>query len=233
MTRSEARAFIAACGGGAIARYGSRSVIYTQGGIADSILYIEQGQLKVSVFSEQGKEAIIAILKPGDLCGEDCLSGQKLRMSTATTINECTIVRLEKTRVVAALHENHALSDYFIQYLLAGNIRLNQLLIDFQLCSSEKRLARALLLLADVGREMGQEMGPEMGQEMGQEVQVKKVISNIDQETLANLIGTTRGRVNYFMNKFRRLGLVEYHGEDIRVQGSLLSVAQHDLTECR
>ena len=134
-------------------------------------------------------------------------------MSTVTTIDECTIVRLEKTRVVCALQENHSISDYFIQYLLARNIRLKQHLIDFLLYSSEKRLARALLLLADVG----------------QEAQVQKVISNIDQETLANLIGTTRGRVNYFMNKFRKLGLVEYHGDDIRVQGSLLKIVQHDL----
>lgn len=210
MTRSDA--FIAACGGGPITRYGPHCVIYAQGDAADSIFHVEQGQLKASVFSEQGKEAIVSILKTGDFCGEECLGGQEFRMATVTTLNECALVRLEKTRVVDALHQNHSLSDYFIQYLLARNIRLKQDLIDFLLCSSEKRLARALILLADVR----------------QKAEVQKVISNIDQETLASLIGTTRSRVNYFMNKFRRLGLIEYQGDDIRVQGSLLSVVRRD-----
>jgi CRP-like cAMP-binding protein len=212
MTQSDARVFIAACGAGAIARYRPHCVIYAQGDVADSIFHVENGQLKASVFSEQGKEAIVAILKTGDFCGEGCLGGQEFRMATVTTLNECAIVRLEKTRVVCALHQNHSLSDYFIQYLLARNIRLKQHLIDFLLCSSEKRLARALILLADVR----------------QKAEVQKVISNIDQETLANLIGTTRSRVNYFMNKFRRLGLIEYHGDDIRVQGALLNLVHYD-----
>ena len=215
MTRSDARAFIAICGGGAIAQYGARSVVYAQGDVADSILHIMQGQLKVSVFSEQGKEAIVAILKPGDFCGEDCLGGQEFRMFSVTTINECTIVQLKRTSVVRALHENHFISDYFIQYLLAKNILLKQHLIEFLVYSGEKRLARALLQLASVG----------------QTAEEQNVISNIDQELLGSMIGATRGRVNYFMNKFRRLGFIEYHGNHIRVQASLLNVVQHELPE--
>ena len=215
MAQSDAGAFIAICGGGAIAQYGAHSVVYAQGDVADSILHIMQGQLKVSVFSEQGKEAIVAILKPGDFCGEDCLGGQEFRMSSVTTINECTIVQLKKTSVVRALHENQFVSDYFIQYLLAKNIWLKQQLIDFLVYSGERRLARALLQLASVG----------------QIAEEQNVISNIDQESLASLVGTTRGRVNYFMNKFRRLGFIEYRGNHIRVHASLLKVVRHDLPE--
>jgi CRP/FNR family transcriptional regulator, cyclic AMP receptor protein len=216
MAQSEAGAFIAMCGGGAIARYGARSIIYAQGDVADSILYIIQGQVKVSVFSERGKEAIVTILKPGDFCGEDCLGGQEFRMSSVTTINECAIVQLKKSSVVRALHENLSISDYLIQYLLARNIWLKQHLIEFILYSGEKRLARALLQLASVG----------------EKAEEQNVISNIDQESLASLIGTTRGRVNYFMNKFRKMGFIEYRGNDIRVQASLLNVVQQDLPEC-
>jgi len=198
--------------GGYISRYRSHSLVYAQGDIADSVFYIQQGEMKLSVFSEQGKEAVIAILEAGDLCGEGCLNGQPLRISTATTIGECIIARLEKAAVIRALQDNRSFSNYFIHYLLTQNIRLKGHLIDHLFNSSEKRLARALLLLANFGKEPQEE----------------RTLPKIDQETLANLIGTTRGRVNHFMNKFRRLGFVEYHGRDICVHSSLLNVVLHD-----
>jgi len=205
-------AFIAEYGGGNTCRYGTHSIVYAQGDLADSIFYIQQGEVKLSVVSEQGKEAVVAILEAGDLCGEGCLNGQPLRISTVTTVSECIITRLEKATVLRALQDNQSFSNYFLHYLLTQNIRLKEHLIDHLFNSSEKRLARALLLLANFGKDAHD----------------KKALPKIDQETLANLIGTTRGRVNYFMNKFRRLGFVEYHGGDIRVHSSLLNVVLHD-----
>jgi len=205
-------AFIAEYGGGNTCKYRTHSIVYTQGDIADSVFYIQQGDAKLSVVSEEGKEAIVAILGAGDLCGEGCLNGQPLRISTVTTISECIITRLEKAAVLRALQDDHSFSDYFIRYLLTQNLRLKEHLIDHLFNSSEKRLARALLLLANFGKD----------------AQEKRALPKVDQETLANLIGATRGRVNHFMNKFRRLGFVEYHGGDIRVHSSLLNVVLHD-----
>jgi CRP-like cAMP-binding protein len=212
MMHLDARAFIAQYGSGTISRYRSHSIVYAQGDIADSVFYIQRGEVKLSVISEQGKEAIVAILEAGDLCGEGCLNGQPLRLSTVTTISECIIARLEKATVIRALQENQSFSDYFIHYLLTQNLRLKEHLIDHLFNSSEKRLARALLLLANFGKEE----------------QEKRTLPKIDQETLANLIGTTRGRVNHFMNKFRKLGFIEYHGSDICVHSSLLNLVLHD-----
>ena len=211
MLRFDAKAFAAKYGGATIARFPAHSIIFDQGEAADSVFYIQQGKVKLSVVSEQGKEAIIAVLEVGDLCGEGCLGAQPLRISTATTMTECTVVRLEKASAIRAMHEDQSFSDFLIAYLLTENVRLNDRLIDHLFNSSEKRLARALLLLANYGKEAWEET----------------IISKLDQQTLAKMIGTTRGRVSHFMNKFRRLGFIQYNG-DIRVHSSLLSVILDD-----
>ncbi len=198
-------AFIDEYGDGS-ATYRNHSIVCTQGDPADCAFYIQKGEVKLTVVSEQGKEAVVSILGAGDLCGEDCLNGQPLRVYTITTLSECIIARLQTSSVLRAIKENQAFYQFFMHYLLAKNIQLKERLTDHLLNSSEKRLAHALLLLAKFGMEKPEE----------------KALPKIDQETLANLIGTTRGRVNYFMNKFRRLGLIEYSGGEIRVHGTLL-----------
>jgi CRP/FNR family cyclic AMP-dependent transcriptional regulator len=207
----DTKTFLAKYGGVTTTKCRAHAVVYVQGDAADSVFYIQQGKVKLSVVSEQGKEAVVAILETGDLCGEGCLNGQPLRISTATTLNECIMVRLEKASVIRALHDNHSFSDFFIEYLLTQNLRLKEHLIDHLFNSSEKRLARALLLLANFGKEGRQEL----------------IIPAIDQQTLAKLIGTTRARVSHFMNKFRKLGFLEYNG-NIRVHSSLLNIILHD-----
>jgi CRP-like cAMP-binding protein len=207
----DSKAFAAKYDGVTTTRLRAHSVVYVQGDTADSVFYIQQGKIKLSVVSEQGKEAVVALLEAGDLCGEGCLNGQPLRISTAATMSECIIVRLEKASVVRALHDKHSFADFFIEYLLTQNLRLKEHLIDHLFNSSEKRLARALLLLANYGKEGREE----------------RIIPKIDQETLAKMIGTTRARVSHFMNKFRKMGFVEYDGE-IKVHSSLLNVILHD-----
>jgi len=207
----DAKAFAAIYGGVTITKYPANAIAFAQGDAADCVFYIRQGKVKLSVVSEQGKEAVIAVLETGDLCGEGCLAVQPLRISTATTMTDCVMVRLEKASVVRAMHDNHAFCDFLLAYLLNQNVRLNDDLINHLFNSSEKWLARALLLLANYGKEVGEE----------------HVIPKIDQQTLAKMIGTTRGRVSHFMNKFRRMGFIEYDGE-IHVHSSLLNVVLHD-----
>jgi CRP-like cAMP-binding protein len=207
----DTKAFGARYGSVVTTKYKAHSIVFSQGDVADSVYYIREGRVKLSVVSEQGREAVIALLDAGDLCGEGCLADQPLRMATATTMSECVLARLDKAGVVRAMHDDASFSEFLITYLLTQNTRLNENLIDHLFNSSEKRLARALLLLANFGREARKE----------------QVISKIDQQTLAKMIGTTRGRVSHFMNKFRDMGFIEYHG-DIHVNSSLLSVLLHD-----
>jgi CRP/FNR family cyclic AMP-dependent transcriptional regulator len=207
------RAFLTMAGDGhSITKYGERQAVFAQGDPADSLFYIHNGKVKVSVVSDQGKEAVIAILGQGHFFGEGCLVGQKQRMAAATALVDCSIARLEKPVVVKVLKDEPAFSELFIAYLLARNVRMEADLVDQLFNSSEKRLARLLLLLANFGKEEGK---PE------------HVVTKISQETLADMIGTTRSRVSFFMNKFRRLGFIDYNG-GLYVHSSLLNVVLHD-----
>jgi CRP/FNR family cyclic AMP-dependent transcriptional regulator len=200
-------------GGGArsISQYRINQIIFSQGDPADSVFYIHDGKVKLAVISEQGKEAVIAILGTDQFLGEGCLAGQPLRMATAVAITECRVMRLEKRAIVAVLRDQPAFSEMFISHLLVRTIRVEADLVDQLFNSSEKRLARALLLLANFGKEGRPE----------------PIIANVSQETLAEMIGTTRPRVTHFMNKFRQLGFIEYNGT-LKVHSSLLSVILHD-----
>jgi CRP/FNR family transcriptional regulator, cyclic AMP receptor protein len=186
-------------------------VIFNQGEPASALFSILKGKVKVTVVSNTGKEAVIAVLGAGDFFGEGCLAGQLLRMSTATAMTDCSIARIEKTAVIELLQTDTAFSKVLLSYMLTRTIRIEEDLIDQLFNSSEKRLARALLLLANFGKEGKPE----------------KVIPKISQETLADMIGTTRSRVSFFMNKFRRLGFIEYNGT-LEVHSSLLNVVLHD-----
>jgi CRP/FNR family transcriptional regulator, cyclic AMP receptor protein len=185
--------------------------VFSQGDAAEAIFFIQKGKVKLTVVSQQGKEAVIAILGAGDFFGEGCLAGQTLRMSTVTTISECSLVRIDKADTVRVLHDESAFSEMFLHYLLSRNIRIEEDLVDHLFNSSEKRLARVLLLLANFGKEGKPET----------------VIPKISQETLAEIIGTTRSRVSFFMNKFRKLGFIAYNGH-LEVHSSLLNVVLHD-----
>ena len=198
-------------GGRTIANYRVNEAIFSQGQPADSVFYIQNGKVKLTVISEQGKEAVAAILGPDEFCGEGCLTGQPLRMATAVAMTECEIMRLEKATMIRVLHEEPAFSEMFVSHLLLRTIRVEEDLIDQLFNSSEKRLARALLLLANFGKEGRPE----------------PIIAKVSQETLAEMIGTTRSRVNFFMNKFRKLGLIDYNGH-IEVHSSLLNVVLHE-----
>jgi CRP/FNR family cyclic AMP-dependent transcriptional regulator len=186
-------------------------IVYTQGDAAKSVLYLQEGGVKLSVVSEVGKEAVVAILGPGDFFGEGCLAGQSIRMGTATSITPSTVLVIEKTEMFKVLHEQHDLSDRFITFMLARNIRIEEDLIDQLFNSSEKRLARTLLLLARYGKED----------------QPHGLVPKVSQETLAEMVGTTRSRVNFFMNKFRKLGFIKYNG-GLQINTSLLSVVLHE-----
>ena len=194
-----------------IATYEPASIVFSQGDPALSVLYVQQGGVRLSVISETGKEAVVALLGPGDFFGEGCLAGQPLRMATATAIAETTVLIVEKRRMLQLLHDQSGFSDRFITHMLARNIRIEEDLVDQLFNSSEKRLARALLLMA----------------RYGQEVKQQHVVHELSQETLAEMVGTTRSRVNFFMNKFRDLGFIEYNG-GLKVNSSLLSVVLHD-----
>jgi CRP/FNR family transcriptional regulator, cyclic AMP receptor protein len=198
-------------GGVAVSDLNEKQVLFSQGDTADSIFYVREGQLQLTVVSMEGKEAVIALLNVSDFCGEGCLVGEPLRMSTATAITKCIVARLERAAVIRAIHEDAAFSEFLVTYVLKRTARLTDTLVDQLFNSSEKRLARILLLLANYGKEG----------------RTETVISKIDQETLAQMIGSTRSRVNFFMNKFRKLGLIEYNG-NIHVHSSLLSVVLHD-----
>jgi CRP/FNR family transcriptional regulator, cyclic AMP receptor protein len=198
-------------GGKSVGKYTPKKAVFRQGDAADSIFYIEKGKVKVGVVSKRGKEAVVGILGPGDFLGEGCLAGQPLRMASATPLTDCTIIRIEKDATIQALRNDPRFSEIFLAYLLVRNIRVQEDLVDQLFNSSEKRLARVLLLLANYG----QEGKPDL------------VIEKISQETLAEMIGTTRSRVSHFMNKFRKLGFIKYNGT-LEVHSSLLSVVLHD-----
>ncbi len=186
--------------------------IFAQGDAADAVFYIQTGKVKLSVVSKTGKEATIGILGDGDFFGEGSLAGQALRMGSATAITDCAVLRIDKKAMMEALHREHEFSDMFVAYLLARNIRYEEDLVDQLFNSSEKRLARILLLLAHFGKEGVPET----------------VIPKISQETLADMIGTTRSRVSFFMNRFRELGFVDYGGGGLQVHSSLLNIVLHD-----
>jgi CRP-like cAMP-binding protein len=208
----ELSAFLAKAGNGrTVSRYETDKTVFSQGEPADSLFYLQKGKVKITVISEQGKEAVVAILGPAEFCGEGCLAGQTRRMANATAISDCEIMRLEKAAVIRVLHEEPAFSEMFVAYLLARTIRVEEDLVDQLFNSSEKRLARSLLLLANFGKEGRPE----------------PITAKISQETLAEMIGTTRSRVSFFMNKFRRLGFISYNG-NLEVHSSLLSVVLND-----
>jgi CRP-like cAMP-binding protein len=204
--------FLATVGAGrTIDEYAKQQVVFSQGDPADAVFFIRKGKVKVAVVSEQGKEAVIALLGPNEFCGEGCLAGQPRRMATASALTECKIMRLEKAAFIRVLHDEPALSEMFLAYLLERTIRVEEDLVDQLFNSSEKRLARALLLLANFGKDGRPE----------------PILAKVSQETLAEMIGTTRSRVSHFMNKFRRLGLISYNGT-LEVHSSLLSVVLHE-----
>ena len=204
--------FLAKVGSGkTIAEYRKNDIVFSQSDPADAIFYIQKGKVKLTVVSHNGKEAVIAILGIGDFLGEGCLAAQPLRMATATAMSDCSVVRLQKSATIRVLHEQPAFTELFLTYLLSRNIRIEADLVDQLFNSSEKRLARLLLLLANFGKEGKPE----------------PVVAKIDQETLAEMIGTTRSRVSFFMNRFRKLGFIEYNG-GLHVHSSLLNVVLHD-----
>jgi CRP/FNR family cyclic AMP-dependent transcriptional regulator len=206
------KAFLAKVGEGrSIGRYPKDEIAFSQGDPADSVFYIQKGKVKVTVVSEQGKEAVVAILGTDEFFGEACLAGQARRIATVVTMTESVIVRMEKAAIVQVIHQEPAFSEMFIAHILGRGIRVEADLVDQLFNSSEKRLARLLLLLANFGKETKPE----------------PIIAKISQETLAEMIGTTRSRVSFFMNKFRKLGLIEYNGH-IEVHSSLLNVVLHD-----
>ena len=188
-----------------------KATIFAQGDPAKTVMYIQKGRVKLSVVNESGKEAVVAVLGPDDFLGEGCLTGQPIRIATATAIAPSTLLVIEKKEMIRVLHEEHELSDRFISYMLARNIRVEEDLVDQLFNSTEKRLARTLLLLARYGKES----------------QPQKVVPKVSQEILAEMIGTTRSRVNLFMNKFKKLGFIKYNG-GLHIDSSLLSVVLHD-----
>jgi len=208
-TTFDPRVFLAKTNGGkTIARYRRNDRVFVQGDPADAVHYIRDGKVKLSVVSPQGKEAVVAILGPGDFIGEGCLAGQLVRMATAVAISDCTIVRVPRREMIRVLKEEPRFSEIFVTHLLSRNIKIEEDLVDQLFNSSEKRLARVLLLLANFGKPG----------------QPKLVVPRISQETLAEIIGTTRSRVSFFMNRFRELGFIQYSGESLEVHSSLLTV---------
>jgi CRP/FNR family cyclic AMP-dependent transcriptional regulator len=196
-----------------VVTYGRRETIFAQGDPCDGVLYIQTGSVKLSVLSKTGREAVVAMLRPGEFFGEGCLAGQALRMGSATAMTPSTILFVAKEKMVRLLHKQHAMSDRFISHMLTRNIRIEEDLIDQLFNSSEKRLARALLLLARYGT-------------LDKPI---RAVPQVSQETLADMIGTTRSRVNFFLNKFRKLGFIAYDGDlPMTINSSLLSVVLHD-----
>jgi CRP/FNR family transcriptional regulator, cyclic AMP receptor protein len=206
------KSFLAKVGEGrSIGEYREDQIIFSQGDPADAVFYIQKGKVKVTVVSEQGKEAVVAILETNDFFGEGCLAGQAKRIATVTTMTDSIIVRLEKAAIVRVIHQEPTFSEMFIAHLLGRTIRVEADLVDQLFNSSEKRLARLLLLLANFGKEGRPE----------------PIIAKISQETLAEMIGTTRSRVSFFMNRFRKLGFIRYNGH-IEVHSSLLNLVLHE-----
>jgi len=214
----DTKAFLAKIGEGrSIGRYRKDQIVFSQGGPADAVFYIQSGKVKNTVVSEQGKEAVVALLGTGDFFGEGCLTGQPLRLATVRAMTECVIVRITKADITRVIHEEPAFAELFIAHLLSRNTRVEEDLVDQLFNSSEKRLARMLLLLANCGKDGLPEL----------------IIAKISQDTLADMIGTTRSRVSFFMNKFRELGFVDYDGQQIKVHSSLLNMILHDKPEIR
>ncbi len=209
--------FLANAGEGkTISKYRKDQIVFSQGHVADAVFYIQQGKVKLTVVSDQGKEAVVAILEPGQFFGEGCLNGHPLRIATTRAIDECVITRLEKATMIATIHDEPQFSELFMSYLLSRSSRIEEDLIDQLFNSSEKRLARLLLLLANFGKEGRPE----------------PIVGKFSQETLAEMIGTTRSRVSFFMNKFRKLGFIEYNGK-LEIHNSLLNVVLYDKPEIR
>jgi len=206
------RTFLATIGEGrTVVAYVRKDVIFKQGDAADSVFYIQEGKVSLTVVSKTGKEATLGILSEGDFFGEGSLAGQRLRMGSANAMSDCEILRIDKKAMMLALHREHAFSDLFVAYLLSRNVRYEEDLLDQLFNSSEKRLARLLLLLAHFGKESAPAAIPKMSQ-----------------ETLAEMIGTTRSRVSFFMNRFREMGFINYDGGGMQVHSSLLNVVLHD-----
>ena len=211
------KVFLAKVGKGkTILKYRKDQIVFAQGQVADAVFYIQEGKVKLTVVSEQGKEAVVAILGPGHFFGEGCLNGHPLRIATTRAVDECVITRLEKATMIDTIHNEPEFSELFMTYLLTRNSRIEEDLIDQLFNSSEKRLARLLLLLANFGKEGKPE----------------PIVGNFSQETLAEMIGTTRSRVSFFMNQFRKLGFIEYNGK-LEVHNSLLNVVLHDNPQIR
>lgn len=208
----EPSVFLAKAGRGrTVSNYIKDQVIFSQGESADAVFYVQSGQVKVTVVSEQGREAVVAVLGPDEFCGEGSLAGQALRMGTASAMTDCVVTRVEKAAIIRVLHEEPAFAEMFLAHVLTRTMRVEEDLVDQLFNSSEKRLARTLLLLANFGKEGSPQ----------------PILAKVSQETLAEMIGTTRSRVSHFMNKFRRLGLITYNGS-IEVHSSLLNVVLHD-----
>jgi CRP/FNR family transcriptional regulator, cyclic AMP receptor protein len=214
LTKFDTKKFLSTINGGRkILDFPKKETIFAQGDSSDAVFYIHQGKVRLTVVSEIGKEATIGILNEGDFFGEGCLAGQPLRLCSATAMTDCSVMKIDKKPMMEVLHREHAFSDIFVAYLLARNIRYEEDLVDQLFNSSEKRLARVLLLLAHFGKDGKQET----------------VIPKMSQETLAEMIGTTRSRVSFFMNKFRKLGFIEYDGgSGLQVHSSLLNIVLHD-----
>ena len=212
-TKFDPKTFLSTIDGGRkIAAFPKKQTIFVQGDRSDAVFYIQKGKVKLTVVSTIGKEATIGILNEGDFFGEGCLTGQALRLCCATPMTDCSVMRIDKNAMVEVLHREHAFSDMFVAYLLTRNIRYEEDLVDQLFNSSEKRLARILLLLAHFGKDGKPET----------------LIPKMSQETLAEMIGTTRSRVSFFMNRFRTLGFVDYGGGGLQVHSSLLNVVLHD-----
>jgi len=213
-SRFDPKTFLSVINGGRkIATLSKKQTIFAQGDSSDAVFYLQEGKVKLTVVSKIGKEATIGILNEGAFFGEGCLTGQPLRFCSATAMTDCSVMRIDKQSMIEVLHREHAFSDMFVAYLLARNIRYEEDLVDQLFNSSEKRLARVLLLLAHFGKEGKPEV----------------VIPKISQETLAEMVGTTRSRVSFFMNRFRQLGFIDYHaGDALQVHSSLLNIVLHD-----
>jgi CRP-like cAMP-binding protein len=204
--------FLATAGlGRGIAAYSKKQIVFAQGDDADAVFYIKKGKIKVAVLSPEGKEAVVALLGPDEFVGEGCLIGQPKRLATASAMTECQLMRVERTEIMRVLHDEPAFSQMFVAHILTRNARVEEDLVDQLFNSTEKRLARTLLLLANFGKEGRPE----------------PILAKISQETLAEMIGTTRSRVSHFMNKFRKLGFISYNGH-LEIHNSLLSVVLAD-----
>jgi CRP/FNR family cyclic AMP-dependent transcriptional regulator len=211
-TPFDVKLFLIKIGNGkTICKAENKDIIFSQGDTADAVFYIQKGKVKLTVVSQQGKEAVVAILDPASFFGEACLAGESLRMATATSLGETTILRIEKPAMIKVLHQEPAFSELFMRYVLSRNIRIQEDLVDHMFNSSEKRLARVLLLMAHFGKDTPPDTA----------------IAKISQETLAEMVGTTRSRVSFFLNKFRKLGFIDYNGE-LHIHSSLLNVVLHD-----